>query len=241
MNPLIVPFLTSPCRPWRTTAYYFGDSISTDQANYGNNFSIGFGTTGANRKRTMPVGSFPPNAFGLYDMHGNVWQWCQDFYGEYPQNEVVDPHGPTKGKIHVLRGGSGTILLNTAVRPAATEPLRNGRRNIYVDNYQDQTPAERTMTTENKPLTTQRELHFEHGPAVGTSQRWQKGQYCSILTPAGIVGCGIYDLKVAAEFDMAIAIARGTPACPLVEPEDLFEARIVGVTPRAAASASRSA
>ena len=88
--------------------------------------------------------------------------------------------------------------------------------------------------TEKTPLSTQRELQFKHGRAVGTSQRRHKAQYCSILTPAGIVGCGIYDLQTAAEFGMAIAIARGTPANPLVEPEDLLEARIVGLTPKAA-------
>jgi catechol 2,3-dioxygenase-like lactoylglutathione lyase family enzyme/uncharacterized protein YunC (DUF1805 family) len=85
------------------------------------------------------------------------------------------------------------------------------------------------------PRTVSRELQFEHGKAIGISNRWEKGQYCSILTPAGIVGCGIYDLETPAEFGQAIAIARGTPACPLVEPEDLFDARIVGVTPKAAA------
>jgi catechol 2,3-dioxygenase-like lactoylglutathione lyase family enzyme/uncharacterized protein YunC (DUF1805 family) len=84
------------------------------------------------------------------------------------------------------------------------------------------------------PRTVHRELQFEHGRAIGISNRWQKGQYCSILTPAGLVGCGIYDLVTPAEFGQAIAIARGTPACPLVEPEDLFDARIVGLTPRAA-------
>ncbi len=84
------------------------------------------------------------------------------------------------------------------------------------------------------PRTVHRDLQFEHGQAIGTSNRWQRGQYCSILTPAGIVGCGIYDLEVAAEFDLGIAIAKGTPARPLVEPEDLLEARIVGVTPKAA-------
>src|ERR1700752_4277154 len=85
------------------------------------------------------------------------------------------------------------------------------------------------------PRTTHRELKFDHGTAIGMSHRWQKGQYCSILTKAGIVGCGIYDLHTPAEFGQAIAIAKGTPASPLTEPEDLFDARIVGLTPQAAA------
>lgn len=89
------------------------------------------------------------------------------------------------------------------------------------------------MTT-TIPRTTHRELQFENGQAIGISNRWEKGQYCAILTTKGIVGCGIYDLKTPAEFDQAIAIAKGTPASPLVEPEDLFDARIVGVTPKAA-------
>jgi catechol 2,3-dioxygenase-like lactoylglutathione lyase family enzyme/uncharacterized protein YunC (DUF1805 family) len=87
--------------------------------------------------------------------------------------------------------------------------------------------------TDEIPRTTSRQLQFAHGEAIGMSHRWQKGQYCSILTTAGIVGCGIYDLKTAAEFDQAIAIAKGTPARPLCEPEDLFAAKIVGVTPKA--------
>jgi catechol 2,3-dioxygenase-like lactoylglutathione lyase family enzyme/uncharacterized protein YunC (DUF1805 family) len=85
------------------------------------------------------------------------------------------------------------------------------------------------------PRTVQRDMHFEHGRAIGISNRWDKGQYCSILSAAGIVGCGIYDLETPAEFGQAIAIAKGTPACPLVEPEDLLDARIVGMTPQAAA------
>src|SRR5205814_5136480 len=88
---------------------------------------------------------------------------------------------------------------------------------------------------DNIPRTVHRELQFENGRAIGISNRWERGQYCSILTRAGIVGCGIYDLKTAAEFGQAIAIAKGTPAKPLVETEDLFEAKIVGVTPQAAA------
>src|ERR1700752_953702 len=89
--------------------------------------------------------------------------------------------------------------------------------------------------TNQLPRTTNREMTFEGGTAIGMSHRWQKGQYCSILTAAGIVGCGIYDLKTPAEFDQAIAIARGTPANPLTEPEDLFQAKMVGVTPKAEA------
>jgi uncharacterized protein YunC (DUF1805 family) len=88
---------------------------------------------------------------------------------------------------------------------------------------------------EQLPRTTNRELQFANGTAIGISNRWEQGQYCSILTRAGIVGCGIYDLKTAAEFGQAIAIAKGTPAKPLVEPEDLFDAKIVGVTPQAEA------
>src|SRR5437660_6124030 len=85
------------------------------------------------------------------------------------------------------------------------------------------------------PRTVHRELQFDNGRAIGISNRWDKGQYCSILTKAGIVGCGIYDLETPAEFGQAIAIAKGTPAAPLVEPEDLLDARIVGRTPQAAA------
>jgi uncharacterized protein YunC (DUF1805 family) len=85
------------------------------------------------------------------------------------------------------------------------------------------------------PRSTMRPIQFDNGCAIGISNRWQGGQYCSILTEAGIVGCGIYDVETAAEFGQALAIARGTPQKPLVEPEDLFEARIVDATPQAKA------
>lgn len=86
----------------------------------------------------------------------------------------------------------------------------------------------------NIPSSTQRPLQFKNGTGIGTSQRWNGGQYCSVITATGIVGCGIYDLQTADEFGQAIAIAKGTPACPLREPEDLFDAKIVGVTTKAA-------
>jgi formylglycine-generating enzyme required for sulfatase activity len=97
------------CRAGTTTPFYFGETISTEQANYDGNCVYGKGKKGVYRKKTTPVGSFPPNAWGLYDMHGNVLEWCLDWYGKYPTGEVVDPQGPPSGENHVLRGGSFLI------------------------------------------------------------------------------------------------------------------------------------
>jgi uncharacterized protein YunC (DUF1805 family) len=83
------------------------------------------------------------------------------------------------------------------------------------------------------PRSRQRPMRFDNGEALGISNRWAGGQYCTILTKAGLVGCGIYDVKTAAEFSQAVAICRGTPARPLVEPEDLLQAKIVDATPQA--------
>ncbi len=83
------------------------------------------------------------------------------------------------------------------------------------------------------PSSTTKILQFEHGTALGMSNLWDGGQYCSILTSVGIVGCGIYSISTPAEFGQAIAIAKGTPEKPLTDPEDLFDAEIVDCTPRA--------
>ena len=85
------------------------------------------------------------------------------------------------------------------------------------------------------PRTLTQSLHFENGCATGMSHRWKNGQYCSIMTATGIVGCGIYDLATASEFGQAIAIAKGTPQHPLVDPDDLLEASIIAATPQALA------
>ncbi len=73
-------------------------------------------------------------------------------------------------------------------------------------------------------------MQFQNGCAIGISNRWSQGQYCTILTEVGLVGCGIYDVKTAGEFGQVVAIARGTPAQPLVNPEDLLDATIVDLT-----------
>jgi formylglycine-generating enzyme required for sulfatase activity len=94
------------CRAGTTTPFHFGDTISTEQANYDGNYIFGDGRKGTFREKTTPVGSFPANPWGLHDMHGNVSQWCQDWFVDYPKNDVTDPQGPEQGKLRVLRGGN---------------------------------------------------------------------------------------------------------------------------------------
>lgn len=94
------------CRAGTTTAFHFGDTISTDQANYNGEIINGIGKQGKFRNGTVAVGSFPANAWGLHDMHGNLLQWCQDWNGDYPPNDVVDPQGTDGKRGRVLRGGS---------------------------------------------------------------------------------------------------------------------------------------
>jgi formylglycine-generating enzyme required for sulfatase activity len=86
------------CRAGTTTPFHFGDTISTEQANYDGNYTYGRGKKGVYRQQTTTVGSFPANAWGLFDMHGNVWEWCADWYGPYCQEDL-------KELARVLRGG----------------------------------------------------------------------------------------------------------------------------------------
>jgi len=82
-------------RAGTTTRFFWGNEADSTRANYGH---VIMGTTKA-------VMSYPPNAWGLYDMHGNVWEWCQDYYVVYSGRSEIDPSGPRSGGLRVLRGG----------------------------------------------------------------------------------------------------------------------------------------
>ncbi|MGF1579134.1 MAG: formylglycine-generating enzyme family protein [Gemmataceae bacterium] len=94
------------CRAGTTTPFWFGETIRTDQANYLGEHPYAGSEKGQFRDRTVAVKSFPPNGWGLYEMHGNVVEWCRDWYGECGSEPQIDPQGPTEGRHRVIRGGN---------------------------------------------------------------------------------------------------------------------------------------
>jgi formylglycine-generating enzyme required for sulfatase activity len=105
------------CRSGTETPFWFGDNITPEQVNYDGNVPYAGGKKGKYREETADVKSLPCNGWGLYQMHGNVWEWCADWYGEYAPDLIVNPTGPDSGEFRVLRGG-GWFYVGRGVRSA---------------------------------------------------------------------------------------------------------------------------
>jgi formylglycine-generating enzyme required for sulfatase activity len=109
------------CRAGSTTPFEYGKSLSSKEANFNGNFPYGDAAQGPYLRRTSKVGSYKPNAWGLYDMHGNVAEWCSDHYDPdyYKNSPAVDPQGPDKGVLptgYTSRNKPGPGLFYRVVR-----------------------------------------------------------------------------------------------------------------------------
>ncbi|MDD9857148.1 MAG: SUMF1/EgtB/PvdO family nonheme iron enzyme [Gammaproteobacteria bacterium] len=130
-------------RAGTTTPFHYGSTISTGQANYNGNYTYGSGAKGEYRGRTVPVGSFPANQFGLHDVHGNVWEWTQDCWNHNYQGAPTDGSAWESGDCsrRVLRGGSWNLDPRD-LRSADRDRFATGVRSIGVGGFR----VARTLT-----------------------------------------------------------------------------------------------
>jgi formylglycine-generating enzyme required for sulfatase activity len=116
------------CRAGTETPFNTGENITTSQANYDGNYPYNGNAKGEDRQQTVPVGQFAPNAWGLYNMHGNVWEWCGDWYGDYSTDVQTNPKGASSGSERVCRGGSWNLyalFCRSAYRHSRSPDYRN--------------------------------------------------------------------------------------------------------------------
>jgi formylglycine-generating enzyme len=119
------------CRAGTETPFSFGENITPEQVNYDGNLPYAGGKKGNYRQETVDVKTLSSNTWGLNEMHGNLWEWCNDWYGEYPSGSVIDPTGPDEGESRVLRGGSWFNFARDC-RSACRADSRPGSRNSSI-------------------------------------------------------------------------------------------------------------
>jgi len=121
------------CRAGTTTPtpFSWGDRIDSTLVNFNGNHPYNDGGKSEYREQTVDVKALPCNDWGLYQMHGNVWEWCQDWDGAYPSRPVTDPHGLESGDARVLRGGSW-FDFGRSCRSANRNHFVPSRRGVYI-------------------------------------------------------------------------------------------------------------
>ncbi len=139
------------CRAGTTSATAFGSSLSATQANFDGRYPYNGGEAGAFLDQPTPVGSYTPNAWGVCDMHGNLQEWCQDWYGPLlPSGSVVDLQGPASGLYRLCRGGSYLNpgqFCRSAVRRGATPETMYANLGFRVALAQvEDAPVEAALT-----------------------------------------------------------------------------------------------
>jgi formylglycine-generating enzyme required for sulfatase activity len=119
------------CRAGTTTHYHFGDVPSVDKANYTGSVTWNGSKKGKKRKQTTDVGEFPPNPWGVFDLHGNVWEWCADCYAPYAGDDQTNPRGSDSiTRPRMVRGGSWGL---------SPENCRVASRGWRISLYRDRT------------------------------------------------------------------------------------------------------
>ena len=114
------------CRVGTTTPFYFGETITSELVNYDGNYPYAYAPKEKYRQETTDVGTFPPNAFGLYNMHGNVWEWCLDFWHDNYNG------APTDGSAWKTGGNNSRLLLRGGSWGSISSNCRSARR--YFSN-----------------------------------------------------------------------------------------------------------
>ena len=121
------------CRAGTTTPFYFGQTITPELVNYDGNYTYGDELEGEYRKETTSVGEFPPNAFGLYDMHGNLWEWCADDWHENYNGAPTDGSVWLNGNKNDARLRGGSWVDNPDDCRSAIRNYCNGRHDLNYD------------------------------------------------------------------------------------------------------------
>ncbi|WP_417915276.1 formylglycine-generating enzyme family protein [Candidatus Electronema sp. JM] len=134
------------CRAGTTTPFAFGSQISSEQVNCNASCPYRGSAKGLFRRQTIAVGSLPANAWGLHEMHGNLWEWCQDWWQEdLGGDAVLDPHGPQQGEFRAVRGGSWFLsgrAVRSAVRGRFAPNFRNDRLGFRIARDHELKPAD---------------------------------------------------------------------------------------------------